>query len=166
MGGNLVPDSIMVGLITEQLRANKWLNARSSWLLDGFPRTLLQAEKLDKVLYQQSAPLNLVVELDVNQSVILERVEARWIHLPSGRVYNLDYNPPKVAFKDDITGEPLLKRSDDTAEVFQKRLDSYNEEISPLREYYKEQGILATASGDSSDIIFPKLKNLVETRFA
>lgn len=163
--GKLVPDAIMVGLITGQLSQNQWLNGNTSWLLDGFPRTQLQAENLDDVLREQSAELNLVVELDVNQSVILQRVEARWIHLPSGRVYNLDYNPPKVPFKDDITGEPLLKRSDDTAEVFQKRLDSYNNEISPLKEYYEKRGILATVSGDTSDIIFPQLKQLVEKRF-
>lgn len=163
--GKLVPDAIMVGLITGELSQNQWLNGNTSWLLDGFPRTQLQAEKLDDVLREQSAELNLVVELDVNQSVILQRVEARWIHLPSGRVYNLDYNPPKVPFKDDITGEPLLKRSDDTAEVFQKRLDSYNNEISPLKEYYEKRGILATISGDTSDIIFPQLKQLVEKRF-
>lgn len=163
--GKLVPDAIMVGLITGELSQNQWLNGNTSWLLDGFPRTQLQAEKLDDVLREQSAELNLVVELDVNQSVILQRVEARWIHLPSGRVYNLDYNPPKVPFKDDITGEPLLKRSDDTAEVFQKRLDSYNNEISPLKEYYEKRGILSTISGDTSDIIFPQLKQLVEKRF-
>ncbi|GEQ66437.1 hypothetical protein JCM33374_g100 [Metschnikowia sp. JCM 33374] len=164
--GQLVPDSLMVGLITEQLKQNQWLNTETSWLLDGFPRTRAQAEKLDTVLSGHGAGLNLVVELDVNQSVILQRVEARWIHSASGRVYSMDYNPPKVPFKDDLTGEPLSKRSDDTAEVFQKRLDLYNKEILPLKEYYQARGVLATVSGDTSDIIFPQLQELVKTRFS
>lgn len=163
--GKLVPDSIMVGMITEQLKANDWLNSRSSWLLDGFPRTPLQANELDKVLKTHSTDLNLVVELNVSQEVILKRVEARWIHVPSGRVYNLDYNPPKVAYRDDITGEPLLKRSDDTAEVFQKRLDIYNKEIDPLKEHYQRRGILVTISGNTSDLIFPQLESLVRSKF-
>ena len=117
--GGLVPDSTMVGLITEQLRQNNWLNQQSNWLLDGFPRTINQATELSKII-GRSADLNLVVELDVDQKVILDRIEARWVHVPSGRIYSLDYNPPKVPFKDDVTGEPLTKRADDTAEVFQK----------------------------------------------
>ncbi|KAM9926562.1 hypothetical protein OXX80_010546 [Metschnikowia pulcherrima] len=164
--GLLVPDSTMVSLIKEQLSVNNWLNERSSWLLDGFPRTRQQAERLDEVLGKNNANLNLVVELDVNQDVILQRVEARWVHLASGRVYNLDYNPPKVPFKDDVTGEDLSKRSDDTAEVFQKRLDLYNQEIDPLRDYYESQGTLSRVSGDTSDLIFPQLVQLIEARFA
>ncbi|QBM86655.1 Adenylate kinase [Metschnikowia aff. pulcherrima] len=164
--GLLVPNSTMVSLIKEQLSVNYWLNERSSWLLDGFPRTRQQAERLDEVLGKNNANLNLVVELDVNQDVILQRVEARWVHLASGRVYNLDYNPPKVPFKDDVTGEDLLKRSDDTAEVFQKRLDLYNQEIDPLRDYYESQGILSRVSGDTSDLIFPQLAHLIEAKFA
>lgn len=162
--GGLVPDSTMVGLITEQLRQNNWLNQQSNWLLDGFPRTINQATELSKII-GRSADLNLVVELDVDQKVILDRIEARWVHVPSGRIYSLDYNPPKVPFKDDVTGEPLTKRADDTAEVFQKRLDKYNEEIGPLKEFYKKQGVLFTVSGNTSDIIYPKLENLIVNRF-
>lgn len=162
--GGLVPDNVMVGLITEQLRQNNWLNQQSSWLLDGFPRTINQAIELKKIIGNISN-FNLVVELDVDQNVILDRIEARWVHLPSGRIYNLDYNPPKIPFKDDVTGEPLSKRADDTAKVFLKRLNKYNEEIGPLKEFYKQEGILYTISGDTSDIIYPKLENLIINRF-
>lgn len=158
--GSLVPDNIMVGLITAELEKKKWLTQSSSWLLDGFPRTVNQARELDRVIHDR-ANFNLVVELDVDQKVILQRIEARWIHEASGRVYNLDYNPPKVPFKDDVTGEALTKRQDDTAQVFQKRLDQYNEEIEPLKVFYKQQGLLYTVSGDTSDIIYPKLENLI-----
>ncbi|KAL1569957.1 GTP AMP phosphotransferase mitochondrial [Candida albicans] len=158
--GSLVPDNIMVGLITAELEKKKWLTQSSSWLLDGFPRTVNQARELDRVIHDR-ANFNVVVELDVDQKVILQRIEARWIHEASGRVYNLDYNPPKVPFKDDVTGEALIKRQDDTAQVFQKRLDQYNEEIEPLKVFYKQQGLLYTVSGDTSDIIYPKLENLI-----
>lgn len=160
--GALVPDETMLSVIGSELSERGWLNGKASWLLDGFPRTRGQAEELNKMLGKHDADLNLVVELDVDQNVILERIEARWIHTASGRVYNLDYNPPKTPFKDDLTGEALTKRSDDTAEVFQKRLDKYNEGLDVLRDFYEKKGIYRTVSGNTSDIIFPKLKKLVE----
>lgn len=163
--GKLVPDSVMVDLITTQLKDKNWLNSNATWLLDGFPRTANQAKALDKVLHASSAVINMVVELDVDQSVILQRIEARWVHVPSGRVYNLDYNPPKVPFKDDVTGEPLTKRDDDKADVFQKRLDQYNTEITPLKQFYSSQGCLYKVSGNSSDIIYPKLESLIIDKF-
>lgn len=164
--GKLVPDATMVGLITCELKEKQWLNQSTSWLLDGFPRTAAQAVALDNVLSENHCPVNLAVELDVDQRVILERIEARWVHLPSGRVYNLDYNPPKTPFHDDLTGEPLTKRDDDTAEVFQKRLDQYNEEISPLKDFYKSKGVLMTVSGNTSDIIFPKFIDLIRSQMS
>jgi adenylate kinase len=111
--GGLVPDEVMINLLTNELRNRGWLNNRSSWILDGFPRTQSQAPPLDQVLEQHDAELNLVVELDVPEDVILDRIENRWVHGPSGRVYNLTFNPPKVPGYDDVTGEPLMKRPDD-----------------------------------------------------
>ena len=163
--GQLVPDSTMVKLITSQLKQSNWLNKESSWLLDGFPRTAVQASALRQVLMESGSEINLVVELDVDQKVILERIEARWVHIPSGRIYNLDYNPPKVPYTDDVTGEPLQKREDDTAKVFQKRLDQYNLEIETLKQFYGERDVLVKVSGNTSDIIFPQLVDLVLERF-
>lgn len=163
--GQLVPDSTMVELITTQLKSLNWLNRDSTWLLDGFPRTYNQADGLHKVLNQHQCPINMVVELDVDQSVILQRIESRWVHIPSGRVYNLDYNPPKVPYKDDITGEPLSKRDDDTAEVFSKRLDQYNGEIVSLKLFYQDHNILYKVSGNTSDIIYPQLEALIIEKF-
>lgn len=163
--GELVPDSTMVSLIADQMKSDPELAKGNSWLLDGFPRTRRQAESL----YTEFDPelnINLVVELDVDQSVILQRIEARWVHAPSGRVYNIDYNPPKVPFTDDITGEKLIKRPDDTAAVFQKRLDTYNKELLPLKEFYDNKGILVSVKGNTSDIIFPQLQKLVAERFS
>lgn len=163
--GKLVPDDTMVGVIKNHLLANDWLNGDALWLLDGFPRTGNQARDLDKVLKENKADINLVVELEVDQKSILERVEARWIHPASGRVYNLNYNPPKEPYKDDETGEKLEKRKDDTKEVFGKRLDKYNEEILTLREYYQKKGIWHGVAGETSDIIFPKIKDLILKKF-
>lgn len=163
--GELVPDSTMVALIASKMKEDPDLESTGSWLLDGFPRTRVQAEALDKE-FASDLNINLVVELDVDQSVILQRIEARWVHAPSGRVYNIDYNPPKVPFKDDLTGEDLIKRPDDTAAVFQKRLDTYNKQLAPLKDYYQDKGILVSLKGNSSDIIFPKLRSVVEKHFS
>lgn len=164
--GQLLPDSLISGVVCDELKSRGWLTPKSTWLLDGFPRTVGQAQVLDKSLAEYKASLNMVVELDVPHEVILERIENRYVHVPSGRVYNLQYNPPKVAGKDDITGEPLTKRPDDTAEVFGKRLAQYLETVNPLKEHYKREGILYTVSGNTSDIIFPKLVALLEEKFA
>lgn len=163
--GKLIPDKVITQVLIAHLSKEKWLNPQSSWLLDGFPRTERQAFSLDSTLGENNAKLNLVVELDVPEEVILERIDNRYIHVGSGRVYNLQYNPPKVAGKDDVTGEPLVKRSDDNVQVFKKRMKEYKKTLCPIKEHYAKQGILATISGDTSDIIFPKLCALINQHF-
>ncbi|ANB13222.1 adenylate kinase ADK2 [Sugiyamaella lignohabitans] len=164
--GGLVPDSTMVSLIGTELQNRGWLNSESSWLLDGFPRTVSQAPALDSILNKSGAALNLVVELKVPEEVILDRIENRWVHAKSGRIYNLTFNPPKVPGKDDITGEPLTKRPDDNPEVFKQRLDKYREMTLPLLDYYGEKGLLHSFQGETSDIIYPQIKKFVGTNFA
>ncbi|KAI0461005.1 Adenylate kinase 2 [Komagataella kurtzmanii] len=161
--GGLVPDHLMIALIYREFQARNWLGQDCSWLLDGFPRTQNQAVALDDKL--TVAPINCVIELDVPEKVILERIENRYIHIPSGRIYNLQYNPPKVPGKDDITGEPLSKRPDDNAEVFKRRLDNYHKKIDPLKEYFKNKGILHSIRGETSDIIFPQLYEYITSEF-
>lgn len=163
--GKLLPDDLVTRLITSHLAGSSCLSANSTWLLDGFPRTLNQAKILENELAKSNANLTLVVELDVPEEVILKRIENRYVHIPSGRIYNLQYNPPKIFGKDDITGEPLTKRPDDTIEVFNKRLTEYKSTVTPLKEYYAEKGMLKTISGETSDIIFPKLSKLIETEY-
>lgn len=163
--GGLLPDFVITGLVIDELKRNSLFSAKSSWLLDGFPRTLPQAKLLDEDLTKNDANLNLVVELKVPEKVILERIENRWVHIPSGRIYNLQYNPPKNFGVDDLTGEPLSKRPDDNAEVFQQRLNAYHETINPVKEYYKELGILHAVEGETSDIIYPKLLDLIQKKF-
>ncbi len=163
--GKLLPDTFMANLLTAELSKKNWLNEKASFLLDGFPRTAGQAEQLSKALNPHKANINLVLELDVPPEVILDRIANRWIHPGSGRVYNLRYNPPKVPFKDDVTGEPLAKRADDNPETFKVRLSQYFKELKPIKQFYGKEGVLRTISGETSDIIFPKMLKLVEDEF-
>ncbi|EIW68778.1 hypothetical protein TREMEDRAFT_16760, partial [Tremella mesenterica DSM 1558] len=126
--GGLVPDELMLEIIKAELDRLRG----KSWIMDGFPRTLHQGELLDSVLNQEGRPLNMIVHLNVPDQVIMARIEARWVHLPSGRVYNTSYSAPKVAGRDDITGEPLSRRPDDTPDTFSKRLKAYYESTAPL----------------------------------
>ncbi|KAJ3744735.1 adenylate kinase [Lentinula detonsa] len=130
--GGLVPDELMLQVVTSKLDHlhNK------HWILDGFPRTLAQGELLNTHLNKQNTPLSLVVNLDVPDDIILSRISDRWVHLPSGRVYNLSYNPPKVEGFDDETGEPLTKRPDDNPEIFARRLEKFYSTTSPLLDFY------------------------------
>jgi len=133
----------------------------ASFILDGFPRTAEQASQLDALI-----PINLVVSLKTPWEVILERIAGRWVHAPSGRVYNTTFNAPKVHGKDDITGEPLTKREDDDEETWRNRIKKFEETSEPLLEHYEKKGVLWTVEGRSSDEISPKLFAEFERRFA
>ncbi|KAG7207812.1 hypothetical protein KM043_009414 [Ampulex compressa] len=150
--GSLVPDETMIALIGKEIESV----AGQNWLLDGFPRTLPQAEKLQKI-----HPVNLVLNLIVPTSVILNRVKCRWIHLPSGRVYNIGFNDPKVPGRDDVTGEPLCQRPDDKPEVVLKRLQDYATKTEPVIQFYREIGILRDFRGSTTNKMWPEIKECV-----
>ncbi|KZT26535.1 adenylate kinase [Neolentinus lepideus HHB14362 ss-1] len=161
--GGLVPDDLVLKIISVKL--DQFRNKH--WILDGFPRTLAQGEMLDVHLKARSTPLSLIVNLDVPDRVILSRISDRWIHLPSGRVYNMSYNPPKVTGRDDVTGEPLTKRPDDNPEIFARRLKQFYASTSPLLEYYASSNTtkLITLTGETSDEIWPQLESVVKGTF-
>jgi nucleoside-triphosphate--adenylate kinase len=163
--GGLLPDDVMLKVVTSKLD----LVRNKHWILDGFPRTLGQGELLDSHLKKSNSPLSLVINLDVPDDVILSRISDRWVHLPSGRVYNMSYNQPKVEGRDDETGEPLTKRPDDNPEIFSRRLKQFYASTSPLLSYYasaKAPGKkLVTLKGTSSDEIWPKLDAAVRNNF-
>jgi len=161
--GGLLPDDIMLKVVTNQLD----LLHNKHWILDGFPRTLGQGKLLDDHLKRQDAPLSLIVNLDVADSIIFSRISDRWVHLPSGRVYNLSYNPPKVAGHDDETGEPLTKRLDDNPETFARRLEAFYASTSPLLSYFRGDNIsnLVSLTGTTSDEIWPQLDHIVRSFF-
>jgi adenylate kinase len=112
-----------------------------SFILDGFPRTVTQAEKLDDMLAAQDRKLMHAVELQIDDGLLVSRITGRLIHTASGRSYHKIFNPPKVAMTDDITGEPLIQRSDDNAETLKKRLGTYHQQTSPVVQYYQKTGI-------------------------
>ncbi|KAH3668662.1 hypothetical protein OGAPHI_002416 [Ogataea philodendri] len=155
-GGKLLPDRFMATLVEKELLDRDLLH--KPFLLDGFPRTANQALELETSL--KDKPINLVVELDVPADAIVGRITSRWMH-SSGRVYNLEYNPPKVPFKDDVTGEPLFQRADDNPETVKKRLLTYYRELEPIKQFYKSRGVYQKVSGKTSDIIFPQLLTIV-----
>jgi len=154
--GKLVPEDLVIKLVLSHIRQayNK------SWLLDGFPRTTYQAQIL-----QQTDPVEFVINLNVPTDLIVQRAKNRWIHLSSGRVYNIGFNEPKIPFKDDTTGENLVQRDDDKPEVLKKRLDLYWKTTEPILNFYKNLGILKDFSGNSTNEIYPKIeKFLTEKR--
>ncbi|KAI0837548.1 adenylate kinase [Hypoxylon sp. FL0890] len=132
----------------------------ASFLLDGFPRTATQAKRLDDIV-----PINWAVSIQTPFDVIMERISSRWVHEPSGRVYNTSFHAPKVPGYDDITGEPLVKRADDTEEVYRARFQKFQETSEPLLEHYAKKGVLWEVHGMSSDEISPKLYQEFERRF-
>lgn len=135
-------------------------NPSASFLLDGFPRTAVQAERLDDIV-----PINWVVSLQTPFHVIMERISSRWVHEPSGRVYNTAFNAPKVSGRDDITGESLVKRADDSEDVYRARFQKFQETSEPLLEHYAKKGVLWEVHGLSSDEITPQLYREFESRF-
>jgi adenylate kinase len=111
-------------------------------------------------------PINFAVHLSTPPAVIISRITKRWIHAPSGRVYNTDFNPPKVLGKDDVTGEPLTQRQDDSVDTWKERLNKFEESSRNLLDHYDNKGCLWHVEGDSSDEISPKLFAELERRFA
>ena len=127
--GQLVSDDIIIGLVQERLKAP---DCARGYLFDGFPRTIPQAEAMK----QADVAIDYVLEIDVPDGDIIERMSGRRVHPASGRTYHLKFNPPKVAGKDDATGEPLVQRDDDREETVRKRLEVYHSQTRPLVDYY------------------------------
>ncbi|XP_017276051.1 adenylate kinase 4, mitochondrial [Kryptolebias marmoratus] len=153
--GMLVPDHVMTRLMLPKLEQL----SSHSWLLDGFPRTLGQAQALNS-LYQ----LDLVISLNIPYETLRERLSDRWIHPPSGRVYNMSFNPPRVQGKDDVTEEPLIQHDDDKPEALMARLRHYKDVAKPVIDLYKSQGILHSFSGTETDKIWPYINSLLSTK--
>ncbi len=127
--GVLVSDDIIIALVKDRLLQD---DCKAGYLFDGFPRTLPQAEAMKSA----GVALDYVLEIDVADSEIVERMDGRRVHLPSGRSYHVKFNPPKVEGKDDVTGEDLIQREDDKEETVIKRLHIYHSQTRPLIEYY------------------------------
>ena len=136
--GALVSDEIIIGLVKERINQP---DAANGFLFDGFPRTLPQADAMKAA----GVKLDIVLEIDVPDSAIIERMSGRLFHIGSGRSYHVKFNPPKVAGVDDLTGEPLIQRDDDKEATVRKRLEVYQSQTRPLVDYYSQWA----ASGDA-----------------
>ena len=129
--GGLVSDDIIIGLVKERITQPDCANG---FLFDGFPRTIVQADAMKAA----DVKLDVVLEIDVPDAAIIERMSGRRVHMASGRTYHLKYNPPKVAGKDDLTGEDLIQRDDDKEETVRNRLTIYQNQTRPLVDYYQK----------------------------
>ena len=136
--GGLVSDDIIIGMVKERLTQD---DCKNGYLFDGFPRTIPQAEAMKAA----GVPIDYVVEIDVADEEIVKRMSGRRVHVASGRTYHVVFNPPKVAGKDDETGEDLIQRDDDKEETVKKRLDIYHAQTEPLVKYYSDW----SAGGDA-----------------
>ena len=155
--GGLVSDDIVIGIIRDRIQEP---DCKFGFILDGFPRTLVQAKELDKMLAEEGARVTKVVELQVPDEVLEERICGRWIHKKSGRSYHVKYAPPKSMKKDgdgnpipnsmtdDETGEPLMQRPDDTASALVKRLKGYHGETVPILNHYAPKGIVSEVNAN------------------
>lgn len=145
--GELVSDDLVVGIIDE---AMKKPSCQKGFILDGFPRTVVQAEKLDEMLQKQGAKIDKVLNFAIDDAILEERITGRWIHPSSGRTYHTKFAPPKVPGVDDVTGEPLIQRKDDTAAVLKSRLEAFHRQTEPVIGYYKNKGAVAELHAEKS----------------
>lgn len=129
--GGLVTDEIIIALVKERITDD---DCKNGFLFDGFPRTIPQAQ----ALVDASVEIDLVLEIDVDDEEIVKRLSGRRVHPDSGRIYHIDYNPPKVAGKDDETGDELIQRDDDKEDTVRKRLSVYQEQTKPLVDFYTD----------------------------
>ena len=155
--GGLVSDEIVIGIIKDRIQEP---DCRFGFILDGFPRTLKQAQALDEMLAKEGSCVTKVIELEVPDSVLEERICGRWIHKASGRSYHVKFAAPKSmkvdasgnpipeSMKDDETGEPLIQRPDDTSTALVKRLNGYHSDTVPILAHYKPQGVVKSANAN------------------
>lgn len=171
--GSLVPDNVITTLILkeiEKLDLDIKNEENKITIFDGFPRTLTQfyftKDNVSKDKY-----INMIIEMAVPHELIIDRCCSRYIHLKSGRTYNLNYNPPKKEGLDDITGEPLIQRDDDKVETVTKRLDDYKEKLQEMKEFIEhecKEGVMEyhKVDGETSDINFSKINDILSKYFS
>ena len=158
--GELVPDNVILNMMKKRLLEDDCANG---YILDGFPRTIPQAEGLTSLLSDIDQELDLVGLLDLKDDIIVQRMGGRRVHPDSGRVYHIEYNPPKVDNKDDITGEDLIIRPDDQEDTVRKRLDVYHEQTAPLISYYDEKSILNKINAEGNiETIKTRVKEVID----
>jgi adenylate kinase len=156
--GELVPDSLIIEMMRERLSQS---DCNRGFLLDGFPRTVSQAEALDSLLEDLDVELDAVILLDVSDEVVVERLSGRRVCRDCGAIYHMKNHPPKKEGICDLCGGELFQRKDDTEEVIRQRLGVYHQQTSPLIEYYRSSGILKAVNAEvSSDSVLAVIEDL------
>jgi adenylate kinase len=145
--GKLVPDDVIIGVILEAIEN---ADARDGFILDGFPRTIPQADALAKGMQDHDRDLTAAILIEVPDDEVLRRMSGRRVSAKTGRVYHLDFDPPKNEGRCDVDGSPLVQRDDDKPETVKKRLAVYHDQTEPLINYYEEQGLLRRFDGTRS----------------
>jgi len=153
--GDLVPDELIMGIMKERLKED---DCKNGYLLDGFPRTIPQAEQLKTMLEEMGEKLDAVVNLDVPREVILDRLTTRRTCTQCNAIYNVKSKPPKVEGVCDECGGPVVQRDDETEEAISSRLDVYNEKTAPLAGFYEKEGMLMNVNATSSDAVVAAIK--------
>ncbi|GAB3795721.1 adenylate kinase [Virgibacillus kimchii] len=158
--GNLVPDEVTIGIVRERLSKDDCSNG---FLLDGFPRTIAQAEALQELLADMNASLDYVIHVDVPEEKLVERLTGRRICPTCGATYHVKYNPPKTEGKCDHDGSELIQRDDDKAETVKNRLAVNIEQTKPLLDFYEDKGYLVSVNGDQEiDQVFEDIRTKIE----
>lgn len=159
--GDLVPDEVIIGVIAERLEGGE---AEKGFILDGFPRTVPQAEALDAKLVELGRQLTAVIMIDVDDEAIVHRLGGRRVCAEKGHVYHVDFNPPAEEGVCDIDGSELFVRDDDKPDVIRHRLDQYHEKTAPLVDYYRKQALLNRVDGSADpDEVGESIRTLVST---
>jgi len=153
--GDLVSDDLIMGIMGDRLKED---DCKNGYLLDGFPRTIPQAEALTVLLEEMGEKLDAVVNIDVARDVILDRLTTRRTCESCGAIYNVKSNPTKVEGKCDACDGPVTQRDDETEEAIGNRLDVFNEQTAPLVGFYEEKGMLLTVAATSSDSVIDAIK--------
>jgi adenylate kinase len=153
--GDLVSDDLIMGIMGERLKED---DCKNGYLLDGFPRTIPQAEALKELLAKMGEELDAVVNIDVPRDVILDRLTTRRTCTDCGAIYNVKSNPPKVEGKCDACGGDVVQRDDETEEAIGNRLDVYNEKTAPLANFYEKEGMLLNVAATSSETVIDAIK--------
>ncbi|MBN1140710.1 MAG: adenylate kinase [Deltaproteobacteria bacterium] len=143
-GGLLVPDEVVVGIVKERIQKK---DCQNGFILDGFPRTLPQADALKKVLSSLGLPLDYVISLEVDQKALIERLSGRRTCRDCGRGFHVAFDPPRCAGKCDVCGGELYQRDDDRESTIEERLNVYGRQTAPLIDYYRKEGLLVTLDG-------------------
>ncbi|GAK01082.1 adenylate kinase [Geomicrobium sp. JCM 19055] len=158
--GELVPDDVTIGIVKERLSQD---DCKDGFLLDGFPRTPVQAQALEDILSDLGRSLDYVLNIDVPKEKLVERLAGRRVSPTSGRTYHVIYNPPKVDGVCDVDGSELIQREDDKPETVEKRLDVNIEQQQPLKDFYTNKGYLKDIDGDQDiHVVYEQIDKLLK----